>query len=321
MQYDELKYIPEEEDPSLTLETEELVAKVIDNTGLLAPPIESKSYLNKGHRLTPFTHHLGYHGIRTLYSKIEKRNLVVPFASWLNLQVASVEGVDADPVDERAWAGCGRGWPIRMERKGRGARLCLDPLPKMKMTYDLELQPAEPDAIDFAVRFKFGRGSGDGAGRFRASWPCYMNAYDDVRLFYPKGGSPDDWQWTGIGEKPDIILGETVDYRHEQKAFHAEEQALPLGYGRIGERVLIIMFSDPSVRLFVVNAGGHMFFSPVQNPAWDFAWVLEDYPSDTPVGFDGRLIYTRFESQDQILQRYRQWVDERSSSADVTPSA
>ena len=34
----------------------------------------------------------------------------------------------------------------------------------------------------------------------------------------------------------------------EPPGFLAEDQALPLGYGRIGERALILMFSDPNVR-------------------------------------------------------------------------
>ena len=138
-----------------------------------------------------------------------------------------------------------------------------------------------------------------------------MNGYDDVRLFYPRKHSVDDWEWDSIGEKPDIILGETVNYYHTQEAFFAEDQVFPLGYGRIGERVLIIMFSDPSVLLFVFNAGGHLFFSPVQNPAWDFEWTVEDYPLHHPIGFDGRLIYTRFESQEQGLERYQEWVEQR----------
>lgn len=311
MQYDALRYIPESDDPSLTLETEELLANVIDNTGLLAPPMESPSYFNASHRVTPFVHHFGYHGIRTLYHKAEKRNLVVPFVSWLNLQTATLEGIDPDPVDERAWAGRGRGWPIRLERAGTGAMLRLEPLPSMQIGYSLEIQPAEPDGFDFAVRFEFGRRPASGPTRFHASWPCYVNAYDDVRLFYPRRHSAEGWQWDSIGEKPEVIVGETVNYHHVQEVFRAEDPALPLGYGRIGERVLILMFSDPAVRLFVVNAGGHLFFSPVQNPAWDFEWVVEDYPLHRPVGFDGKLIYTHFESHDQVLDRYQQWVNQR----------
>ena len=69
MQYEQLRYVPESEDPSLTIETDELVVKVIDNTGLLAPPSAGKAYFNASHVFTPFVHHLGYHGIRTLYSK------------------------------------------------------------------------------------------------------------------------------------------------------------------------------------------------------------------------------------------------------------
>ena len=67
------------------------------------------------------------------------------------------------------------------------------------------------------------------------------------------------------------------------------------------------MFSDPSVHLFTVNAGGHLFMSPVQNPAWDFEWSVEDYPLNQPVGFDGRLIYTAFQTPGKVLQRYEDW--------------
>ena len=35
MRYDEIRYVPEREDPSITVETRDLAAKVIDNTGLL----------------------------------------------------------------------------------------------------------------------------------------------------------------------------------------------------------------------------------------------------------------------------------------------
>ncbi len=127
MRYDQIRYVTEEQDPSLTIETRDLVAKVIDNTGLLAPPREAASYFQAAGRFGEFTHHLGYHGIRTLYDKAERRNLVVPFVSWLNLQRVSLNGIENDPVDERAWAGTARGWPVRMEAVGRGARILLGP--------------------------------------------------------------------------------------------------------------------------------------------------------------------------------------------------
>ena len=37
MQYDSLRYIDQSLDPSLTIETQRLVVKVIDNTGLTVP--------------------------------------------------------------------------------------------------------------------------------------------------------------------------------------------------------------------------------------------------------------------------------------------
>jgi len=310
MQYDEIRYVPEDQDPSLTIETEELVAKIIDNTGLLLTPDEAcKSHFGRYGTNSPlsFSHHLGYHGIRTLYSKKEKRNLVIPLASWMNLQGVSLAGIETDPIDERAWAGVARGWPIRLARAGKGAKLTLDPMPNTQFAYTLELQPAEPDGIDFSVRFTFMKKPQTGPVHFRASWPCYMNAYDDVRFFYPRGRFPSDWVWGSLAEKPDLIIGEAVGYRHEQTSYAVEDQALPVGYGRIGERALVLMFNDPRVRFFVVNAGGHLSLSAVQNPAWDFEWALEDYPLNEPVGFDGRLIYSHFLGQGGILRRYEQW--------------
>ena len=142
---------------------------------------------------------------------------MVPLNSWLNLQQVQFEGIENDPVDERAWAGVGRGWPIRVERRGKGALLTMAPLPKTQLRYTLELQPAEPDGIDFRVRFEFGRRPESGPARFRATWPCYINGYDDVRLFYPRR-SEGGRQWTALGEKPDIIIGEPVGYKHAQQA-------------------------------------------------------------------------------------------------------
>jgi len=307
VQYEEIRYIPEAEDPSLTIETEELVAKVIDNTGLLVPAVESVPYIGRTHHLTQFSHHLGYHGIRTLYSKRERRNLVVPFVSWLNLQGVGLEGIETDVIDERSRSGVGRGWPVRMEERGEGALLTIDPLPSMQMKYTLELQPAEPDGIGFAVRFEFGRRPETGPARCRASWPCYMNAFDDVRLFCPQGDSAGEWEWASVGEAPDWILGETVDFQWGQSAFYAERLAKPLAYGRIGTHAWIIMFSDPKVSVWVGNAGGHLSASTVQNPAWDFGWEMEDYPLHQSVGFDGRIVYTPFESPEQIVERYLEW--------------
>lgn len=319
MQYDEIQYVPEHQDPSLTIETRDLVAKVIDNTGLsLAANTDIKSHFGRygTNSPVPYSHHLGYHGLRAVYDKKERRNLVVPLASWLNLQGVRLTGIENDPVDERAWAGVGRGWPMRLEPRGRGAMICLDPMPKTQFRYTIEFQPAEPDGIDFLIRFVFHTRPAAGPGHFRASWPCYMNAYDDVRFFYPKG-SADRWDWSHLGEKPDIVIGEPVAYAHQQTRCRVEQQALPVGFGRIGDRALTLMFDDPSVQFFMVNAGGHFPISPVQNPAWDFGWQIEDYPLNVPVGFRGRLTYAPFRGEDQILCRYQDWRTQSRGQMDT----
>ncbi len=313
MQYDQIKYVPEDQDPSLTIETEKLIARIIDNTGLLNEPDDNcRSYFGKygTNSFVPFSHHLGYHGIRTLYDRIERRNLVVPLVSWFNLQGVNFRGIENDPVDERSWAGVARGWPIRMEPKGEGVLLAIDPMPETQFAYTIEFQPAMPDGIDISVRFIFHRKPDTEPARFHASWPCYMNACDDVRFLYPKGKSLSNFQWASLGEKPDIIIGEPVGYRHQQTLYLAEEQAVPVGYGRIGKRTLALMFNDPRVTFFVVNAGGHYPISAVQNPAWDLSWTVDDYPLNEPVGFDARLIYTYFKDPQTILERYREWIEE-----------
>lgn len=317
MRYEQIRYVPEQQDPSITIETADVVAKVIDNTGLeLAANPDVHSYYGRYGlgALVGFSHHLGYHGLRSFYHKAEKRNLVVPFASWLNLQAVELSGIANDPVDERAWAGVGRGWPIRMESRGAGAALAIDPLPRTQLSYSIEFQPAEPDGVDFSIRFRFGRRPEAGPRRFRASWPCYMNACDDVRLFYPRGDSAEGFRWAALGERPDIVLGEPVGYVHAQRVFTAEAQALPLAYGPLGEYALILMFSDPSVRFFVVDCGGHSSLSPVQNPAWDFQWVVDDYPLDREIGFDGRIVYTRIDGPQDVLARYNQWAQRRKET-------
>jgi hypothetical protein len=310
MQYPQLRYLPESQDPSVTIETQRLVVKVIDNTGLSLPRnAECKTYFGAYGvgSIVPFSHHLGYHGIRTFYDKAERRNAVIPFASWLNLQTVELAGLANDPVDERAWAGVGRGWPMRIEPRGRGALLTLDPMPQTAFGYTLELQPAEPDAIDFSVRFVFYKHPASGASKARFTWPCYMNGYDDVAFHYPRRSDSGGLVWASIGERPEMVVGETVGYAHQQEGTFAQEQALPVGYGRIGSRALTIMFDDPGVRLFIVDTGGHMSCSAVQNPAWDFEWSIADYPLGKPVGFNGRLIYGDFESAEAVLRRYRQW--------------
>ena len=310
MQYEKIQYRPDSEDPSITLETQNLVAKVIDNTGLTQKRDENiKSYFGRYgvNSPLPISHHLGSHGIRCLYDKEERRNLVIALGSWMNLQGVQLEGIENDPVDERSWAGVARGWPLRLEQRGAGVAVVLDALPNTQFDYRVEFQPAEPDAIDFSMQFVFHRKPESGPARLRCAWPCYMNAYDDVRFFYPKGEDPAHWEWGSLGEIPDMIVGDPVGYVHQQTPYYVSQQAMPVGYGLIGERALALMFDDPTVKFFVVNAGGHISISPVQNPAWDFEWTIEDYPLDTPVGFSGRLIYTKFEGPEQIMERYNEW--------------
>ncbi len=309
MKYAEIKEVAEEDDPSVTLETRDLVAKVIDNTGLVLPPNpESQDWAARYglHKPLPFSRRVGNHGIRTFYHKQERRNVVAPLACWLNFQNVSLQGIENDAVDDRVWAGTPRGWPLRIEARAGGARLVLDPLPQTQFSYVLDVAPAEPDALDFTIELTFHRLPERGRPIFRGAWSCYMNSLDDVRLFYPKG-TVQRWEWGAVGEKADFIPGETVGYSHQQAVYFAEQQALPLGYMQVGPYAVALMFDNSAVRLFVVNAGGHLFFNPLHNPAFDFEWVIEDYPVEEPVRLAGRIVYAKFQDANEVLERYSAW--------------
>ncbi|MGW8179679.1 MAG: hypothetical protein ACWGQW_13105 [bacterium] len=305
-QYSEIEWVDEIHDPSITIETKTLVAKIIDNTGLLVP--STSPWPEPG-----YSHHLGYHGIRSFWHKQEKRNIVAPFVSWLNLQSLEVEGLELDPVDSRSRYGVGRGWPIRMSGSGERVVLEIMDMPQSGVDYRLELMPSGDDSLDFSVQFTLHKKNLEKAS-FSASWPCYMSTFDEVELFSPEG-SPESFRWSSFGERENFVVGEPVGYVHSQRRFSPPQPvAYPLVYGRIGRNVLAVMVSRPEVQFFLINAGGHRAFLPVQNPAWDFSFQLDDYPVHEPFGFKGRIIYKPWKDPEEIVDRYLSWRSETASS-------
>lgn len=315
MRYPELRYVPEPEDPSIELETRDLVIKIIDNTGLqcdFVAPHEG-AYIGRKHQMVPISHHLGYHGVRTFYNKQERRNIVAPFVSWLNLQGFSLtdangEAIPLDPVDEQARRGIGRGWPVELTTEGEEVVLRIGPMPESGLAYTMAIRPHEPDGIDYRVEFLLTKDLG-GPVRLSASWPCYMSTFHEVELHYPQGADGTPWTWATMGEHKGWILGETVGFDWSQEGYDPEDLAAPMAYGRIGSRALLLAFDDDEVVPFVANGGGHFQFSTVENPAWDFRRTWRNMVPEHPVGFRGRIAYFDFQSADEIATRYRAFRD------------
>jgi hypothetical protein len=300
-QYESLQWVDERQDPSITLETTELTAKVIDNTGLRPRP--ESDWMEQG-----YCHYLGYHGIRAFWNKEERRNIVAPFFSWLNLQNLKVEGLTLDPVDSRARFGIGRGWPIQLRKDSSGALLKISRMPLSGVEYSLLLSPSGPDSLDFTITFVLHKKKQSPASFF-ASWPCYMSTFDEVQLYSP-ARNPDAPFWEPFGEPESFIVGEPVGFVHSQCTFSPRQPPVfPAVYGRIGSRVLAIMMSRAEVEFFLVNAGGHRSYLPVQNPAWDFSFSLPDYEPGQAFGFSGRIIYKSWRGPDEITARYQQWKE------------
>lgn len=78
------------------------------------------------------------------------------------------------------------------------------------------------------------------------------------------------------------------------------------------------MVDRPEVEFFVVNTGGHLPFSPIQNPAWDFSLSLSDYERGRPFGFRGRLIYKNWVSADEIVAGYKAWKSELGATTQAS---
>ena len=317
MRYSDLRYVPEAEDPSLRIETRDLVIMVIDNSGLLCEFVapHEGAYIGPKHHMVPISHHLGYHGVRTLYDKRERRNIVAPFVSWLNLQGFSLTKPDGneiavDPIDERARRGVGRGWPMTIDRDGKGVRLRIGPAAQSGLQYTITIHPHEPDGID--VRFEFLLTKGPGCNpTLTGTWPCYMSTLFEVALAYPQGPRNDlldgasPWTWASMGERRNWILGETVGFDWSQEGFFPEQAAAPMAYGRIGSRTLLFSFDDDGVVPYVANGGGHFQSSSVENPAWDFRRTWESVQVGIPVSFGGRVEYFEFRGEDDVAERYR----------------
>ena len=308
MRYDDLSYVDESQDPSIQLETEKLVARVIDNTGLEFRNNETRpggiGRVVASHDQS-IAHFLGYHGVRCLFDKEERRNICA-FA-LLNWQGCTIDGLENDPSDERSMHGRPRGWPMSVTAVDGGARVWMEALPQLQLSYELFVKPAEPDGFDFSCRWTFGRKPEARPANFTASFACYMNAWDDVRLWYPQGAWPGSVAWVPLGEKPNVIIGDGVNYKHDQSGFSPTDIAAPVAIGRIGRKAFVMMFNDDRVVPFCVNSGGHQWYSAVQNPAWDFQWKCKDYPLNEPVGFDGRICYFDFEGEKDVERRYEAW--------------
>jgi len=180
-QYESIRWVDETQDPSITLETRQLVAKIIDNTGLRVHPNPDNPAFQGD---IAFSHYLGYHAIRAFWRKDERWNIVDPFASWLNLQGLEVEGLQLDPVDSRALYGIGRGWPMRLTREGRGAVLTTPDMPVSGIKYTFRIEPAGEDSLDFEMSFVLQK-KNKAKAAFYAEWACYSPPLTRWRCMRP----------------------------------------------------------------------------------------------------------------------------------------
>jgi hypothetical protein len=198
---------------------------------------------------------------------------------------------------------------MSMAQEGLNAVLRIPRMPVSGIEYELRVSPAEADSLDFEIKFILHRKTRSKA-QFHASWPCYMSTFDEVELHAPTG-AVERPGWQTFGEKELFVAGDAVNYVHRQRRFDPEHSvAFPAVYGRIGPRVLMIMLDRPEGRFFLVNAGGHVPYLPIQNPAWDFSLTLPDYEPEEPIRLQGRLVYKEWAGPEEVIERYHRWRSE-----------
>ncbi len=146
---------------------------------------------------------------------------------------------------------------------------------------------------------------------------CYMNSPQDPRLHFRSRG-----EWFryisarhGVGSNiaPAYVGDEELEVMQKQSGeivpFHVDriERRFdePFYYGRLGAMVLILIFDTPRwLRFFCSPSGGGPSLLPDQAcPAWDFEWIIpgSEYRLHEPYTFRLRLVYKRFESDDDVL--------------------
>jgi len=170
------------------------------------------------------------------------------------------------------------------------------------------------------------------------SWCCYMNCPADSRIHYLSGG---EWHrylspQHGVGSRmaPNYLSADVIErLPADSKSFHMHWYTrgfdAPFYYGRLGNMVLILVFDQPrQLRFFMSPSGGGgslraealpgelpSFRDPSvathpewHCPAWDFLWVIPaaEYHPEREYRFRMRLIYKRYESDDDVLAEVRQ---------------
>ncbi|MFH1069775.1 MAG: hypothetical protein V1794_09190 [Candidatus Glassbacteria bacterium] len=153
------------------------------------------------------------------------------------------------------------------------------------------------------------------------SFNCYTNSPSDIRIHYLSGGQweryiPPFHAAPGTSIKPSYISPEELevwpkieDHPFNWTSWYEKSFDEPFFYTRFEKMVMILVFDKPRwIRFYLSPSGGGESLIPGQtSPAWDFEWIIptKDYVVGKDYTYRIRMVYKRFESDDDVLAEVR----------------
>jgi len=155
---------------------------------------------------------------------------------------------------------------------------------------------------------------------------CYTNSPDDLRIHYLSGGqwvryAPPEHGAPHSAIAPGYLPEEKLEVwpALDDPPFWWKERYPkpfdePFYYGRFGDMVMILIFDKPEwIRFFLSPSGGGESLIPGStSTAWDFEWIIpkEEYEPNREYTFRMRLVYKKYEGDDDVLREVRKAQDE-----------
>ncbi len=266
-------------------------------------------------------HRAGYNGVWSLTSTHAPENCFSPAVAGLNLEHLMD---DLFMTDEGGEIFEPRAHPMQLKRTADNAvRLSQEPSPLTGVSSETVITVREPFFIDFEFRATLTRPPRSGRS-FGFFWASYMRSPETPALQFldPEGIwcclSPD-----GHGDDSgNTVCYATVEprwgnpelaYRSGSltQSFSQRRFGLPLMFGRPGKGDMLFaqMFDQREpVRLCMSpTGGGREEGARVNNPAWDFQYIVDDAAEGTTCHLRSRVIYKPFVDRDEVERLYAEW--------------
>jgi len=155
---------------------------------------------------------------------------------------------------------------------------------------------------------------------------CYTNSPDDLRIHYLSGGewvryAPPEHGAPHSAIAPGYVPEEQLEVWPELddppfwwKERYPKPFDEPFYYGRFDDMVMILVFDQPDrIRFFLSPEGGGRSLIPGStSTAWDFEWIIpgEEYEAGREYTFRLRLVYKKYEGDEDVLREVRKAQDE-----------